>query len=302
MANTAEKEEKKKKELTPAELFNKRATEASDLKAARAKNAEDNLSAEDRDRGYSFEGGEGRELIGSRGGKKLYSSMEDVYGAPKPSLDRTMAETPSDALTDRPVMIKNQSPDEQRAAYQRQQSPRAVATQDSADAERARVRDYSRPAPLPVQGSGSREYDAREKSYQDMMKGTDDAIQAGKDKLSIREGTASKSTRDKYPGYEPPVTREDLESLARTRGTPVTSAELMGFDADEIDPATNTPTQINQDWLREQNEKYKPKQAAVVIGPDGRPNIAPPPNAIAAAADRNKRRSPLSPRRGPRSS
>jgi hypothetical protein len=69
----------------------------------------------------------GKELIGMRSGVPIYADATDVYGAAKPSVQATIAQTPLTADSTKPVMLAPQTREEQRAAYQAKQAPMAAA-------------------------------------------------------------------------------------------------------------------------------------------------------------------------------
>jgi len=69
----------------------------------------------------------GKELVGMRSGIPIYVDTAEVYGAPKPSISNTIANTPAAADSTKPVMIQGQTIEQQRAEYQAREAPKAAA-------------------------------------------------------------------------------------------------------------------------------------------------------------------------------
>jgi hypothetical protein len=101
----------------------------------------------------------GKELVGMRSGIPIYVDTAEVYGAPKPSISNTIANTPAAADSTKPVMIQGQTIEQQRAEYQAREAPKAAAAmatpEDQAREAPKAAAAMATPEPKKYWGSGA---------------------------------------------------------------------------------------------------------------------------------------------------
>lgn len=153
------------------------------------------------------------ELIGMRRGIPIYATAESLYGAPKPSISNTIANTPATTDSTKPVMIQGQTVEQQRAAYQAREAQRAAAMQVTPESRTyfspafAREMDAAREKENALaKRGGAAEVARRETEKAAYTKFESDFVQStGREnaRQQIAAGTASPELIAKYPELNP---------------------------------------------------------------------------------------------------